>query len=249
MRQATAPTKPGKTPPQVAGKASPAVAAQPDARGSQSQRIYEEIKRRILDNELPAGTQVLENELASQLGVSRTPIREALVLLSRDGMVEVRPRHGMRVLPVSADDMQDIYDILTALESTAAEIVAARGVSKEEIARLEQAVANMDAALKKDDLKGWAQADERFHRLLVELTNNKRLISLVNTYWEQSHRVRMLTLKLRPKPIHSNSDHAAVVEAIRKRDPEKARKVHHDHRVGSGKMLVEILRSHGLVQI
>lgn len=249
MRQVAAPVKSGKAASPPGGKAAPASAAQPDARGSQSQRIYEEIKRRILENELPAGAQVLENELASLLGVSRTPIREALVMLSRDGMVEVRPRHGMRVLPVSADDMQDIYDILTALESRAAEIVASRGATKDEIRRLEQAVADMDTALKQDDLKGWAEADERFHMLLVELTKNKRLIGLVNTYWEQSHRVRMLTLKLRPKPVHSNSDHAAVVDAIRKRDPEKARKVHHDHRVGSGKMLVDILRSHGLIQI
>jgi DNA-binding GntR family transcriptional regulator len=215
----------------------------------QTRRIYGEIKRRILDNEWPAGRQLLETELADLLGASRTPIREALILLARDGMVEVRPRHGMRVLPVSADDMQDIYDILTALESTAAEIVAGRGADALEIVRLDRAVADMSAALARDDLKAWAAADERFHRLLVELTRNRRLIALVNTYWEQSHRVRMLTLKLRPKPDHSNADHAALVEAIRQRNPERARKVHHDHRVRSGRMLVALLRSHGLTEV
>src|SRR4051812_30542921 len=85
---------------------------------------YDTIKRQIMDNELGPGEQVLERDLALRLGVSRTPVHEALIRLESEGLVEVLPRHGMRVLPVSPEDMLQIYEILTSLESTAAELLA-----------------------------------------------------------------------------------------------------------------------------
>jgi DNA-binding GntR family transcriptional regulator len=218
-------------------------------RNSLTERAYTEIRRRILENELSAGTQVLEQELAEMLEMSRTPVREAMVRLADEGMVEVRPRHGMRVLPISADDMREIYDVLTALESMAAERVAARGVSPEELRALRQAVVDMDAALAADDLRTWAAADERFHLLLVEYCDNERLRALVSGYWDQSHRVRLVTLGLRPKPVDSNKDHAAVVDAIARGDAVAARRLHRQHRVRSGETLVNLLKTHGLTQL
>ena len=218
-------------------------------RVSRTERAYSEIRRRILENEMSAGTQVLEQELAEMLEMSRTPVREAMIRLAEEGMVEVRPRHGMRVLPISADDMREIYDVLTALESMAAELVAARGVSPEELRALQRAVADMDAALAADDLRTWAAADERFHLLLVEYCGNERLRALVSGYWDQSHRVRLVTLRLRPKPVDSNKDHAAVVDAIARGDRVAARRLHRQHRARSGEMLVKLLKSHGLTQL
>lgn len=216
---------------------------------SQSERAYQDLKRRILDNEMPAGFQALEQELAELLGMSRTPVREALIRLADEGIVEIRPRHGMRILPISVADMREIYEILTGLESTAAEVVAARGLSDEKLAALRTAVSDMDIALSKDDLKGWASADERFHNLLVEYSGNERLRTWVNTCRDQAHRARMATLRLRPKPVDSNEDHAAVVEAIERGDAEAARRIHHRHRVRAGAMLVEILELHGITQL
>ncbi len=216
------------------------------ARQSQADRAYAALRRLVLDNALPAGTQILEQEAAIKLGMSRTPVREAMLRLARDGMVEIRPRHGMRVLPISADDMEEIYDLLYGLESTAAEIVAERGVTADQLGSLDQAVADMDAALATDNLEGWAAADERFHLLLVELTRNRRLIEAVATYWDQAHRVRVATLRLRPRPTRSNEDHRALVDAIRRRDAKAARAVHSEHRKRSGIMLVGLLRQLGL---
>ena len=85
---------------------------------------YLAIRRRILDNVYPPGHQALEGDLAGELGISRTPVREALIRLANEGLVEVVPRHGMRVLPVSPTDMREIYVVLTALESAAAELLA-----------------------------------------------------------------------------------------------------------------------------
>ncbi len=218
-------------------------------RVSQSERAYLELKRRILDNEMPAGFQALEQELAEMLAMSRTPVREALIRLAEDGIVEVRPRHGMRVLPISISDMREIYEILTGLESTAAEIVARRGLEPQKLATLHAAVSEMETALAADDLPGWAQADEDFHNLLVEYSGNERLRTWVNTCRDQAHRARMATLRLRPKPVDSNKDHAAVVAAIERRDGEAARRLHYEHRVRAGAMLVEILELHGITQL
>ncbi len=212
-------------------------------------RAYAEVKRRILDNEMPAGYQILEQELAELLQMSRTPVREAMIRLAEEGMVEIRPRHGLRVLPLSAVDMQEIYHILIALESSAAQLVAERGLQDGQLAQLRSAVTDMDRALDDDDLRAWAAADERFHMLLVEFCGNARLRALVGTFWDQSHRARMATLRLRPKPVDSNKDHAAVVDAITRGDAEAAREIHRQHRIRAGQMLVSLLKEHGLTQL
>jgi DNA-binding GntR family transcriptional regulator len=208
----------------------------------QAEKAYRALKQLILDNAIPPGAQMLEQEAALRLGMSRTPVREAMVRLRQDGMVEIRPRHGMRVLPISIDDMQEIYDILTELEGLAARRAAERGLSVEELAGLDEAVDAMDRALAADDRTAWAEADGAFHTRLVEASGNRRLQAAVATVMDQSQRARRLTLSLRPKPVTSNADHRAVVAAIRLRDAATAHAVHHRHRQDNGKMLIDILR-------
>ena len=211
-----------------------------------AERVYRELKRRVLDNELSPGQSYLEQELAALLGVSRTPVREAMVRMAKEGMVEIRPRHGLRVLPVSADDMREIYEILTALESEAAELVARQGLPPDRLAAMRAAVTDMDRALAEDDLSAWAAADELFHRLLIDSCQNSRLRDLVYQFWDQAHRVRLVTLRLRPKPETSNKDHLELVEAIARQDAGEAREIHRAHRIRAGAMLVDLLRHHGL---
>jgi DNA-binding GntR family transcriptional regulator len=220
-------------------------------RPAQSARdaAYFALKQLIVRNEIPAGAQMLEQEAAQRLGMSRTPVREAMIRLEREGIVELRSRHGMRVLPISAADMQEIYEVLTALESTAAAIVAARGLDDTKLSELRSAVDEMDQALSDDDLLRWSQADERFHLLLVEMSGNNRIRNFVGQVWEQSNRARLLTLRLRPKPTGSNKDHAALVDAIARRDPEAAKRIHENHRQRAGRMLTSLLAEHGLKQL
>ncbi|MEZ5843093.1 MAG: GntR family transcriptional regulator [Hyphomicrobiaceae bacterium] len=234
-----------ETPGQTERPTAPAVTGRrrkPAARLSQPQRAYDRLKQMILDNELQAGAYVLQEELGVMLGVSRTPIREALIRLEQEGLVEIRPRHGMRVLPISIEAMREIYEVLTALEALAARIVATKGLASHQLAAMELAVDDMEGALTANDLDAWARADQRFHALLVGYSGNSRLIDMVETVIDQSYRVRRLTLRLRPKPVASNSDHRALVEAIRARDPERAYRVHEQHRRKSGEMLVELLK-------
>ena len=231
------------------GGAGRASARAGDECGGQAASAYGTLRRMILRNEFQPGANVLLEDLAVRLGVSRTPIREALIRLEQEGLVEIKPRHGMCVLPVSIDDMREIYQLLTTLEALAAGLVAGRGVTAKELRLLETAVDDMDVALKLDDLDAWAAADAKFHYLLVEYSGNRRLQSIVAGVVDQSQRVRRLTLRLRPKPVKSNADHRAVVDAIRRGDARAAHRLHHRHRQTSGAKLIEILEQLNLTHM
>ncbi len=221
----------------------------PLRRSSLVDAVYAEIRRRILDNAYPPGFQALEQALATELGVSRTPLREALIRLQKEGLVEVVPRHGVRVLPVSPTDMKEIYEILSALESMAAELAARRRPSDAELAPLEQASRDMVRALESDDLDAWAEADERFHRLLVDLSGNRLLVQSVLGFWDRAHRARRFTLRLRPKPVSSTREHTALVERIRAGDPQGANEVNRAHRERASRELLAILERYRLQQL
>ena len=219
------------------------------AKLSLTDKAYVELKRRILENELPPGYQIMESELAELLDISRTPAREAMMRLESEGLVEIRARHGMIVKRISVKDMVEIYAVLTALESMAAWQAAQLDHPPEVIAELRDSVEQMKQALTDKDLKAWANSDEKFHRLLVAMSGNSRLIQLVDRYIDQSHRVRMMTLSLRPMPLKSNEDHANVVAAIENKDADTARRIHRIHREKASDLLVEILKKHNLTQL
>jgi len=201
---------------------------------------YDELRKRILDNFYSPGYQALEGELALQLGISRTPVREALIRLEKEGLLEIIPRHGVRILPVSPTVMREIYEILTALESAAAELVANRRPSEEELQPLVQASKDMAKALRADDLDAWAEADERFHRRLIEMSGNKLLVQTVFNFWDRAHRARMVTLRLRRKPVNSTKEHMEMVEMIRKGDARGVVEINRAHRQRASRELLEI---------
>jgi len=210
---------------------------------------HEQIRRRILDNLWPPGHRALEQEVALALGMSRTPVREALVRLQSEGLVEVVPRHGMRVLPVSPTDMREIYEVLTALECMAAELLAARGPSDAELQPLVDATDAMDHALAADDLDAWARADELFHAQLIELAGNRHLQSTVMNHWDRAHRARMFTLRLRPKPVNSTREHMDLVQRLRQGDVAGAAAVNRAHRERASRELLALFEHFKLAQM
>ena len=210
---------------------------------------YGQIRQHILDNLWPPGHSMLEQEVALALGMSRTPVREALGRLRNEGLLQVIPRHGMRVLPVSPTDMREIYEILTALECLAAEIVARRAPTGAELKPLIEATKAMDQALRRDDLDAWAKADERFHAQLIELAGNRQLQATVLNYWDRAHRARMFSLKLRPKPVNSTREHMQLVERLRAGDAEGASLANRSHRERASRELLAIFERYKLAQM
>lgn len=213
---------------------------------SQTERAYRTMKRSIMENELVPAAFYLERELAELLGMSRTPVREAARRLEAEGFVEIRPRHGITVLPISPEDMTEIYALLSELEPMAAELAATNGLSEEQLNQISNCVEIMDKALEEGDLDAWADADHDFHQMLVGFSGNKRLIWVISTFWDQVYRARKVTLRMREKPVASNRDHRNLVQAIRDQDPVKAREIHKKHRDQAAKTLVRLISKHGL---
>jgi len=223
--------------------------ASDDKAKSSTQRAVSELRQLIFRGELPAGSDHLEAELAKRFGMSRTPVREAALILESQGLVELRPRKGVRVLPVSADDMREIYDILTELESLAADQAARQGYRETDLAKLEAAINDMDRALASASLEAWAEADDRFHVELVRLGKNRRIETIVGMMSDQVRRARALTLFMRPLPTQSNQDHRDVLEAIRKGDAAAAQRIHKTHRQKAKAMLISLLEKHRLPMV
>lgn len=224
----------------------------PDEREARStEAAYASIKARILDSDLPPGSHVLEQTLAKELGMSRTPIREALVRLQQEGMLQIVPRHGVRISTLAPSDMRDIYQVLVSLEPTAIELLTLRRPTREDLATLLTACDNMERALASTppDLRAWAAADELFHTDLALRCGNRRLAAMIMTVWEQAHRARMFTLLLRQVPHRSTAEHRTVVEAILEGDPQNARKLYEAHRRRGGEELMAIIERHGLQRL
>jgi DNA-binding GntR family transcriptional regulator len=209
---------------------------------------YRKLKDAIRENDFSPGYQGSEQEIASRLGMSRTPVHEAVIRLQEEGLVRVLPRRGVVVCAISAVDMREIYGVIIALEAAAAELLAERP-SQERLStarELEAANKAMENALKKDDLITWAKADESFHKLLIEHSGNQRLLRMYHTIMDQSHRARMITLRIRPKPEGSVREHRAIVDAIKKGSPSEARELAKQHRVRARNQLVPLLEQIGL---
>jgi DNA-binding GntR family transcriptional regulator len=206
------------------------------------QRAYQALRRAIRELKLAPGQMVLEKDAAAALGISRTPVREALVRLEGEGLLQLVPRHGFAVAPVSPRDQREIREIMVGVEGMAVAL-AARRASPEGVAALEESVAAQEAALEADDLQAWAEADERFHHLVAELSGNARLLQLIQSYDNHLHRARLLTMRLRPKPVRSTADHRAVLEAIRRGDADGARALHQAHRERGAAEILRVLEA------
>ena len=191
----------------------PVTAPKADKAPSQTRRAVAQLREMIMSNQLPPGSTHLESELADMLGMSRTPIREAALILAGQGLVEARPRRGVRIVPVEARDMQEIYAILTELEALAAHDVAARGAGAADLAALNALLDQMVAALETDDRRAWAEADDAFHRKLVAMADNRRLLSVVSQI-------------LGPGPPRAHADplHAPRAAPLQQRAPRACRR-------------------------
>jgi DNA-binding GntR family transcriptional regulator len=230
-----------------AGLASTAKKAVPKGRDGARQSLvhkaYGDLKHGILTNRYPPGFQATETEIAEREGMSRTPMHEALLRLQSDGLVELMPRHGVRVLPIYPADLREIYELLCCLEAMAAELLANRQLPPDapEFREMEAANVAIDDALARGDLDAFAEMDDRFHRLLVTYCGNGRLMRSALSISDQQHRARMLTLRLRPLPTGTSSEHRAILEAIQRGDARAAHELHRAHRVRGMNLIIGLI--------
>lgn len=198
--------------------------------GSRVQRAYVWLKSRIMSDRLPAGETIDDRQVAVTLGLSRTPVREAIQMLRGEGFVEVIPRKGTRVARVTLADLRDVYQAITALEVQSVVLAATRKPGEPELAPLRKAVADMIASRPTPDPTVWIACDERFHRGLLTLSGNRRIEQVGLGFRDYAQRAHLVASRLRPIPVASEQAHAEVIDLIAAGKVEAARASHAEQR-------------------
>ncbi|PJX55969.1 MULTISPECIES: GntR family transcriptional regulator [unclassified Klebsiella] len=195
---------------------------------SLTQQAYELLRERIITGDLPPGRDVSEPELAEQLQMSKTPVREALSRLCIEGFMEAFPRRGYRVTPVTVKDVNDLFAVRAVLEGMAAS-AAAVNLTESELDELER-LAKASYVIGEDrSTKAFVASNEKFHTAIAQGARNPRLLALVKSHIEESDRLFYLGTRSRDINPETNSDHSRIVDALRKRDPELARQTMISH--------------------
>lgn len=158
--------------------------------------VFNTLRQAILRGELKPGERLMEIQLANKLGVSRTPIREAIRKLELEGLVLMIPRRGAEVAEITEKNMRDVLEVRRALEVLAVQLGCQR-MTEEALSDLERAAEEFDACLVSEDVTKLAEADVHFHDIVYQSTDNRRLIQLLNNLSEQMYRFRVEYLKHR----------------------------------------------------
>lgn len=185
--------------------------------------VFNTLRQAILRGELSPGERLLEIHLANKLGVSRTPIREAIRKLELEGLVIMIPRKGAVVAEITEKSLRDVLEVRRALEALAVRL-ACEKIQPEEIEELKEAAKEFEKALKTGDVTVYAEADVCFHDIIYRTTDNQRLIQLLYNLREQMYRYRVEYLKREESHPVLLPEHQYIIEMIEKRDAERAEK-------------------------
>lgn len=203
--------------------------------------VFNTLRRAILRGELKPGERLMEIQLANKLGVSRTPIREAIRKLELEGLVLMIPRKGAEVAEITEKNLRDVLEVRCALEELAVQLACER-IDKAKLQDLHAAAEHFCEILDSDDITAIGEADEAFHDVIFAATDNERLIQLLNNLREQMYRYRIEYLKKKECHPQLLEEHAAIIEAIEAHDKEKATQITTQHIANQANTVVDTLR-------
>lgn len=190
--------------------------------------VFENLRTAILEGNLKAGQRLMEVQLADQLGVSRTPIREAIRKLELEGLVVMLPRKGAYVANMSFKDLIDVLEIRSSLEGLAASLAAERR-RDEDIIELERVAKEFETSVRETNVDDVLKKDVEFHEKIFLMANNKKLYQLITSLWEQVHRFRVTYVSNYEASLSLVEEHNRILEAIRSGDCELAKKYATEH--------------------
>lgn len=193
-----------------------------------SQKAYRTLKEAIVCGEIEPNTKLTLQDIAQSMGISNTPIREAINQLASEGLIKLIPNKGIIINEISIDDFQEILQIRSVLDGLIAEI-AAKKITDREIAAMMEIINNMETSVKEDSRLIYNDLDIKFHDFLLNLTKNHKLIEVYNHLISQTHKFRLRTLKLTYRMSKSLNEHKKIAFAVKERDPITANLVSHEH--------------------
>ena len=189
---------------------------------------YNAIKTRIIEHQVKPGCQLKIDELSSELGISRTPIREALLRLKQDGLVLASSRVGFFVRGITKEDFKDIFELRRIIEAYAAEKIADY-ISDEEIRVLDDIHEHCKAMVEQGDNKAFNQYEVKLHNTILDRLNNKKIRSIMDSVGDILHRLRIYALDSDENIKQSLLEHEKIIQAIKDRDCERARQSMEEH--------------------
>lgn len=212
-----------------------------------NEKVYNYIKTNIINYNYPPGYNLNLNQLSEMLGVSHTPIKDALFRLAGEGLVEIAPRKGTYVKDVTLEDIHEILQVRLILETAALEAITA-GLTDEQLSRFtglyEQMISVRVGENDVASYKAYMERDSEFHLLFFQILGNQRLLNIYRNLNAHIQIVRFRLLDRRGKNVTTDQEHERILEALRERNPEKAKEAVRKHLLSLDKALT-ILRSHG----
>ncbi len=204
--------------------------------------VFNTLRQAILRGELKPGERLMEIKLADKLGVSRTPIREAIRKLELEGLVLMIPRRGAVVAEITEKSLKDVLEVRKALEELSVELACER-ITQEDILRLKEAAKEFEKTLQSGDVTEYAEADVKFHDIIYFATENQRLIQLLYNLREQMYRYRVEYLKRGEVHEMLLSEHDYIIECIQNRDKERAKEAICTHIENQQKTVADTIRT------
>lgn len=206
--------------------------------------VLEAIREAIIGGTLKPRERLMEIQLAEELGVSRTPIREALRELELEGFIVMVPRKGAFVADMTFKDIADIFEIRAALEGLAAGLAAER-ITDEEMEEMERHLVEKADAIARGDMERLVEVDTRFHESIYKASRNDRLKGIINNLREQIQRFRATSLAYPGRMKQSLEEHRGIVEAIHARDVSLARQLTQEHIENAEQSMIESIKKDG----
>ena len=183
--------------------------------------VFNTLREAILRGDLKPGERLMEIQLANKMGVSRTPIREAIRMLEQEGLAVTMPRKGAEVAKMTLKGMEDVLEIRAALDELASQLACLR-ITEEQLARLEQKKKDFELSLKTGNVKKIAEADVNFHDVIYEATGNPKLVIMLNNLREQIYRYRVEYIKNTDNYPILIKEHEAIYQSLVNRNQEEA---------------------------
>ncbi len=203
--------------------------------------VFNTLRQAILTGDLKPGERLMEIHLANKLGVSRTPIREAIRKLELEGLVTMIPRRGAEVAQITEKSMNDVLEVRRSMDALCVELACER-ISQQELNALEKACDDFAEAVKTKDIRKIAQADVALHDIIVQATGNRRLVQLINNLSEQMYRYRFEYLKDISRHQSLIIEHRMIYEGILKKNKEEATSAAKLHIDNQEKAIIEQIR-------
>ena len=189
---------------------------------------YEKIKEAILTFQFLPNDALVEGELASQLGISKTPVRDALMRLEKEGLVTRVPYKGTYVSDINNQDMANIFHIRIVLEGLAIQL-ATDLLTEEDFQKMEKLIAEHAEALKKGDVRGVSRINTEFHNIIVNRCSNPRLQQMLHNLDDHLKRYRLLSISQGMRTEKSVPEHQAILDALRAHDSRRAEEAMQNH--------------------